>query len=676
MPLRAPAKLMSDESMGGQNTMRKQDNSKASAGSAPVAEPAAAGGSPPEPKRANGPRDGLVLLCIIIVSAAISVMLFTQFGLSLPASALAGAGAWTVFMLTHKQVQKTAQIAQLKAELARARGNGPRLKGAPRAAPLSPLEAAAANAIETRAPDLGAVMPQADSSLADSVRPDLARPDLAGPDLARADFTRPDAPPADMAMHSQQTSSPDRIDIHMQPFTAPESFAPLARGDNAGTEPPPNVEAIREQWSFRPRTEPRGPSQGPGEATSGLSALPTGTATTIEGDLELVQRKIKELADEVNSAEALRPAKPPRSDARARATADVIENSIGALKAAASSMRDRRTTDFSPTFSIPSPVAPPAAPGLGDLVIPATAKRIAGSDFGARSVEAEPPRLDVPLPDLPLPDFPRMDFSAAPVPTSGSSPRAAAIARAIEADAMDVFLGPIVTLKEHSVSHYEMTVGLNSSDGKQLEADDGDFNLAGGELCTRFDSARLTCAAALTARMEARDKDGLLLTEFTGASLTSRAFLEAFAGVYEARPRIAGQLVLTFAQRAVDSFTPAAWEAVGDMHAFGFRFALDKVEHVKTDFAALAHSGFRFVRLDAEMLLNGVAAHDRFVSADEIYQRATLAGFSIIATGIGDAKTQKRLLESGILLGQGPLFGASRQVSLNGTSPPNRSAAA
>ena len=55
-----------------QNTMRKQDNSKASAGIAPIAEPAAAGGSPPEPKRATGPRDGLVLLCIIIVSAAIS----------------------------------------------------------------------------------------------------------------------------------------------------------------------------------------------------------------------------------------------------------------------------------------------------------------------------------------------------------------------------------------------------------------------------------------------------------------------------------------------------------------------------------------------------------------------------------------------------------------------------
>jgi cyclic-di-GMP phosphodiesterase TipF (flagellum assembly factor) len=651
--------------------MRKQDNSKASASSAPVAEPAAAGGSPPEPRHANGPPDGLVLLCIIIVSAAISVMLFTQFGLSLPVSALAGAGAWTAFMLIHKQVQKTAQIAQLKAELARARGNAPRLKGGPRAAPLSSLEAAAANAIDTRAPDLAAVAPQANLGLADVARPDFARPDL-----APADFGQPGVPAADATMQGLQASSTDRIDLHMQPFTPPESFAPVSRNDNVGTEPPQNIEAIREQWSFRPRTEPRGPSQGPGEAASGLSTSSAATTTTIEGDLELVQRKIKELADEVNSAEALRPPKPSRSDARARATADVIENSIDALKAVASSMRDRRTTEFSPTLSIPSPVVPSAASGLGDLVIPATAKRIAGSDVGARNVEAEPPRLDVPLPDLPLPDFPLMDFPAGSVPASDTSLRAAAVARAIEADALDVYLGPIVTLKAHSVSHYEMTVGLNSSDGRPLEADDSDLSLLGGELSARLDCARLTRAAALTARMEARDKDGLLLTEFAGASLTSRAFLEAFAGVYEARRRIAGQLVLMVAQCAVDNFTPAAWEAVRDMHAFGFRFALDKVEHVRTDFAALALSGFRFVRLDAEVLLNGVAAPDRFVSADEIYQRATLAGFSIIATGIGDAKTQKRLLESGILLGQGPLFGSARQVNLNGSGPPNRSAAA
>jgi cyclic-di-GMP phosphodiesterase TipF (flagellum assembly factor) len=158
--------------------------------------------------------------------------------------------------------------------------------------------------------------------------------------------------------------------------------------------------------------------------------------------------------------------------------------------------------------------------------------------------------------------------------------------------------------------------------------------------------------------------------------MTSRAFLEAFAHAYEVRPRISAQLVLTLSQRAIDAFTPAAWQAVQDMHAFGFRLALDRVEHMGTDFAALQRSGFRFVRFDAQMLLDGMTARDRFVPANELLQRATLAGLSIIASGIPDAQTQRRLLDAGILLGQGPLFGAANRVNLDGGGPADQSAAA
>src|ERR1700709_749176 len=101
--------------------MGRQDNSNATSGLAPVADAVATGGPSSATHRAQGRRDALVPFCIVIVSAAFSMMLFEQFGLSLPASVVAGAVAWTAFMLLHKQVQKSAQIAHLKAELARTR---------------------------------------------------------------------------------------------------------------------------------------------------------------------------------------------------------------------------------------------------------------------------------------------------------------------------------------------------------------------------------------------------------------------------------------------------------------------------------------------------------------------------------------------------------------------------
>ena len=90
----------------------------------------------------------------------------------------------------------------------------------------------------------------------------------------------------------------------------------------------------------------------------------------------------------------------------------------------------------------------------------------------------------------------------------------------------------------------------------------------------------------------------------------------------------------------------------------------------------MLYDGLGLVKLDASVLLDGLAAPDRFVSASEIIQRAALAGLSIIATSIADAKTQARLFEAGILLGQGPLFGTPRQVNVDNTGSQKRPAAA
>jgi cyclic-di-GMP phosphodiesterase TipF (flagellum assembly factor) len=85
--------------------------------------------------------------------------------------------------------------------------------------------------------------------------------------------------------------------------------------------------------------------------------------STVERDIELVHRKIKQLADEVNFVEASRPIKPQqRPDARPNPTTDAIEHSIGALKAAASTMRERPNLgDFIPQLAMP-PAAKIQAP--------------------------------------------------------------------------------------------------------------------------------------------------------------------------------------------------------------------------------------------------------------------------------------------------------------------------
>lgn len=633
-----------------------------------------------------------MLVCIAVVSAAIGTMLFSQFGLSIGASVGAGVGAWIVFMLLHKQVQKSAQIAELKAELARARFQGAKQQrpGALRGMKPSPVVGGGAAAPDARQPDFNSAMTASEAAQSAKAAARVASAGPAGPSMgphrpaANADIgpvpsrgrgtmppLRGPIPHADKAANEDAASDDvtpvDLTGMRLPPVAsvaAPSADADSARDDR----PAQGTEMIRDHWSFRPRTEAPVP---------GAPIAAARPATTVEGDLELVQRKIRELADEVNLVEASRPPKPLRADIRSTPTTDAIEHSIGALKAAASTMRERPggLGDFIPKSAMaePTPAQTPESaslPGLGELVIPATAERIAGADNSSQKLEKPAPHLELSLPDHPLFDLGLNSAPPAALPSAAQE-----IARAIESAAADVFLSPIVTLSAHAVNHYEMTVALRSAEGARIDAREEDLTLVGWDLAAKFDIERLQRAAALSLRMEARDKDGSLLTEIMGSSLSNRAFLETIAKVYGARPKVATQLVVTLTQRAIDDFAPSVWQAIRDMQAYGFRFALDGLEHMRTDFAALAVAGFRFIRLPSHVLFDGFTAPERFVPADEIYQRAKLAGLSIIASGVADAKSQKRLLEMGVDLGQGALFGAPRQVMMSGGSA-NHSAAA
>jgi cyclic-di-GMP phosphodiesterase, flagellum assembly factor TipF len=673
--------------------MTKQELPKAPAGPAPgnavvpppsaVPQPVAGAAASDTPASQNGAsepksRDALIFVSSVIASVAAGVMAFSQLKLGLPLAGAAGIVTLALLVLIHKQMQKSAQIAQLKTELAKTR-QGVRVRAPKPAQPVNPAAALSTEArIRKLSREIGNVVPGNDSA------PIPASEGPVLPDIGQGD--------AETAIGKFARA---RVQGTLNPAEAAAKTADALSATNATGSPsaPSHLsgEPAREQWAFRPRTEAQASVQdsnvAPGTPQNGYIAGAAPAAMTVEGNLEHVQRKIKELADEVNASDALRP-KPARVHPAATPGPKALEDSIGALKAAAQSMRQRPSfgefipkLDAQPQAVSPQPTAPGPQDGFGELVIPSTAERIAGSEpvaaprsesgFGdaapaARGIDRDvaPPSLDLPLPGF------------APVSEIQMPDRQAAIARAVEDEALHVLLGPIVTLAEHSVSHYEMTALLPSPAGELLDASEDDFAIIGGEADVRFDIARLNRAAALAARMGARDRDGSLLAEFLGTSLTSRAFLESFARAYEARQRISDQLVLTFSQSAVDAFSQSAWQAVRDMNTFGFRLAIDKVRHMGTDFAMLHRSGFRFVRIDADVLLAGLPTLERTVPAAEIIQRATLAGLSIIASGIVDGETQKRLLEAGITLGQGPLFGEARQVNVESGEATDHSAAA
>jgi cyclic-di-GMP phosphodiesterase, flagellum assembly factor TipF len=324
-----------------------------------------------------------------------------------------------------------------------------------------------------------------------------------------------------------------------------------------------------------------------------------------------------------------------------------------------------------------------------DLLIPATAQTIAVStppaETAPRQSDKVPPAAarSEPAPwRLPETRIPEAQPLAAQVAaqTVTKAPavidsRVAEIAKAIEAKNMDVLLSPIVGLGDYAVTHFEVVVRLRGTDGTLFERPEEALTLAGNHLLALFDAERLSRTAAVAELLESRGKAGSVMTATSGSSIGDSDFLATFARVYETRNSISGQLVLTFSQADVAAFGSGTWQALRDMHSFGFRFALDHVTHLGMDFENLVQSGFTFVKLPADVFLRGLPSDSGFITANDICQHLARCGLTLVVESVDDEALLARVFGFGALFGQGQLFGAPRQISLD-TLAPAQSAAA
>jgi cyclic-di-GMP phosphodiesterase TipF (flagellum assembly factor) len=98
------------------------------------------------------------------------------------------------------------------------------------------------------------------------------------------------------------------------------------------------------------------------------------------------------------------------------------------------------------------------------------------------------------------------------------------------------------------------------------------------------------------------------------------------------------------------------------MRDLGFRFALQAVTDLDMDFDSLKTKGFSFVKLDADVFLEGMPAPGGPLPAADICRHLAELGLTLIVGGIDDETKLARIFGFGALLGQGQMFGGPRPV--------------
>ncbi|MEO1204972.1 MAG: EAL domain-containing protein [Pseudomonadota bacterium] len=417
-----------------------------------------------------------------------------------------------------------------------------------------------------------------------------------------------------------------RLDVPPPPPTS-KPHPPVA-AQHPGSEAPPKPMAGSPRQSAPP--PPPLPDLPPAQYAPGPERALPDPAPPRPADVEMIQGLIKKLADEVNAASfedtqgqgATGPPRAPRGHADAQAAGGYA---TAGDDLAGSQSAPSQSEDFK-----------------------VDALRAAAGDMRALDHRASTGDVD---------------------PSTGAAAAAqlagegiSQVREAVEAGRVDVLLDPIVGLDDSRMQHFEIALRLRDRSDRALGFEIHGSAMRGTGVYPLVDQLRLEKTCELAHKLQSRGKTGSVFSRTSGESLVADLFLDRVADAYRAHQAFATRLVMTFSQSDVRAFGPREWATLTDMCDLGFRFAIASVSDLDMDFEDLAERGFEFLKLDADVFLNGLPTGEGTVPAADICRHVADLGMSVIVGRIESEEAKSRISGFGVLLGQGALFGAPRVV--------------
>jgi len=238
----------------------------------------------------------------------------------------------------------------------------------------------------------------------------------------------------------------------------------------------------------------------------------------------------------------------------------------------------------------------------------------------------------------------------------------ALIRHAVEANRVDLYLQPIVTLPQRKVRYYEALARLRSDDGELLQPADFLEIAESGGLMPMIDNVMLFRCVQVVRRLAAKNREIGLFCNIAADTLIDSAYFPQFSEFMDANRALAAALVFEFSQNAVRAMGPIEQESLAGLAQLGFRFSMDRVTDLKIEPRELAARGFRFVKVPANLLMARAATAAADIHPADFSDLLGRFGVDLIAEKIESEGTVVDLLDFDVRFGQGFLFSPPRPV--------------
>ena len=233
---------------------------------------------------------------------------------------------------------------------------------------------------------------------------------------------------------------------------------------------------------------------------------------------------------------------------------------------------------------------------------------------------------------------------------------------ALQENRIDLHLQPIVALPSRNPMHYECFSRVRDADGTLLSP--GEFMSVAEEsgLIGSLDNLLLFRCIQLIRKLGMRRPKVRFFLNISSISLHDSEFFTQFIDFLQMHRGLSERLVFELAQDDIESLEPDVERNLSSLGRQGFTFSMDQVSNLGFDPAELARRHFKYIKIDADLLLNG----DGDLHPQDFKELLGRQDIELIAAKIEDESTILDVLDIGATLAQGYLFGEPRPSRMPG----------
>lgn len=262
-----------------------------------------------------------------------------------------------------------------------------------------------------------------------------------------------------------------------------------------------------------------------------------------------------------------------------------------------------------------------------------------------------PPPAEIPPPAQPT--------SAAPAMSDGDV--LDAMREALRVNRVDLWVQPVVSLPQRKRRHYECFSRIRLTDGTVLMPAQYIAIAEREKLISAVDNMLLFRSVQLVRKLQRlRNREAGVFVNISEHTLGDTTFFREFAAFMAENRDLAPNLVFEFMQAHVGRLGGMVMLELERLARLGFRFSMDQVTELPIDCEDLNRRHFRYVRIEAQRLLEAIRAPNNPLDMAAFQRAAHRNNIDLIVEKIEDEATLVELLDLPVDFGQGYLFGEPR----------------